>query len=75
MKQVLFSIENYLYKTDTSIRRTLLLVPKGVRLKRFNFTLKLVHIQRLAHGSRANHNSLETWILPNILLVLVVGLG
>ena len=35
MSQQRISIENYLYKTDTSIRRTLLLVPKGVHLKRF----------------------------------------
>jgi len=36
MSQRKISIENYLYKTDTSIRRTLLLVPRGVHLKRFH---------------------------------------
>ena len=36
MSQRTISIENYLCKTDTSLRRTLLLVPKGVRLKRFH---------------------------------------
>ena len=35
MSQRKVSIENYLCKTDTSIRRTHLLVPRGVRLKRF----------------------------------------
>ena len=36
MSQRKVSIENYLYKTDTSIRRTLLLVPRDVRLKKFH---------------------------------------
>ena len=35
MSQRKVSIENYLYETDISIRRTLLLVPRGVRIKRF----------------------------------------
>ena len=39
MSQRRLSIENYLYKTDASVIRTLLLVPRGVRFKRFYCTL------------------------------------
>ena len=43
MSQRKVFIENYLYKTDTSIRRTLLLVPRGVRLKRFHCIINLYY--------------------------------
>ena len=37
MSQRIIFMKNYLYKMNTAIRRTLLLVPTGLRLKRFYF--------------------------------------
>ena len=49
MSQRKVSIENYLCKTDTSIRRTLLRVPRGVHFKRFHCILLDVANAYLKH--------------------------
>ena len=53
------SVENYPYKTDIFVRRTLFLVSRGVRLKRFYCSTKSFLVYRIHTENRLRENRLS----------------